>query len=247
MKKLFCLITALLLCLSAAAHAEGVLVPGWDQLPAGQLAEARDAINARLDQLSREAAADQSMTFSGSGIGIIPAFDLDSGVWAFHIELAEPSKGTITISADGKADDDYTMSAYRHYSKAVYYDSDVQIDYIAMEFDTGWVLTVEPVPDAADGSVSGTGTALSGFFLPPTAQMAEITITAHGDGAYDIDLMRANPYSLVPSYDEWICSGSLKDGETITKTVLITPDKKYAGYTWIINCADGFAWSISCK
>ena len=247
MKKLFSMFTALLLCLSAAAHAEGVLVPGWDQLPAGQLTEARDAINARLDQLSREAAAGQSMTFSGRGIGIIPAFDLDAGVWAFHIELAEPSRGTITISADGKADDNYTMSAYRHYSKAVYYDSDVQIDYIAMKFDTGWVLTMEPVPDAADGSSSGTGRGLSGFFLPRSAPMAEITITAHGDGPYDIKLMCANPYSLVPSYDEWICSGSLKDGETFTKTVLITPDKKDAGYTWIINCADGFSWSITCK
>ncbi len=245
MKKLFCLITALLLCLSAAAHAEGVLVPGWDQLPAGQIAEARDAINARLDQLSREAAADQSMTFSGSGMGIIPAFSLDAGVWAFRVDLSEPGRGTITISADGKTDDNYT--SYQHYNKAVYYASDVQIDYIAMEFETGWVLTVEPVPAVTDGSVSGTGTALSGFFLPPAAQMAEITITAHGDGNYSIDLMRANPYSLVPSYDEWICSGTLKDGETITKTVLITPDKKYAGYTWIINCADGFAWSISCK
>ena len=247
MKKLFCLITALLLCLSAAAHAEGVLVPDWEQLPADQLAEARDAINARLDQLSREAAASQAMTFSGSGMGIIPAFSLDAGVWAFRVELDNPVTGTITICSDGKADDEYTMHAYQHYVKAVYFKSDVQIDYIAMKFDAGWVLTVEPVPDAIDGSISGTGSALSGFFLPPTAQMAEITITAQGDGAYDVDLMRANPHSLVPSLDDWVCSGSLKNGDTFTKNIIITPDKNYVGYTWIINCSDGFSWSIACK
>ena len=246
MKKLLSMIAALLLCLSAAAHAEGVLVPGWDQLPAGQLTEARDAINARLDQLSREAAAGKSMTFSGRGQGIINGFDLQEGAYAYMITLAEPVTGTMVICEDGKNYTARHYNAYSSYAHAAHYKKPMAIDYITMDFETDWTLTVTPLPDASSAVASGTGSGVSGFFLPSAAQQVEISVTAQTDGYYDVSVLEANIYRTNISGHS-ASYGTLEAGETRTSTYLLAPDREVFGYVWFVNCPAGFSWSISCK
>lgn len=243
MTRIVAIIAALLLAMPVSAMAEGILTPGWEQQPVGALQDARDAIDRRITELQHSAAAEDALTFTGHGQGIISGFTLPEGAYGYLISLAEPVTGSMVICEDGKAYTARQWSACASYAHAAHYKKSMAIDYITMDFESDWTLTVMPLPDAPSAAASGTGSGVSGFFLPASAQQVEITVTASCSGYYCVSVLEANFYRTCiggsgASYD------TLSAGETRTDTYLLTPDKQVYGYIWFVNCPEGFSWSI---
>ncbi len=247
MKKLLLLTLAMILVLPSAALADGVLADGWQNASLEELENARAALDQQIISLQTPITEDaETMTFTGTGLDVIYNITLPAGAWAYLVTLPEAASGTTTICEDGENFKDWHTTAYNHYAHAAYYRQDTTINFITMDYPAAWELTITKLPEVSSAAYTATGSGVSGFFLPASAQIVNISTTASCDGYFTLDVLEANVWGTNPD-GHGAAHGTLKKGATQEDTYLFTPDDEIYGYVWMMNCPDGYQWSITVK
>lgn len=248
MKKLLLLMLALMLALPSAALADGVLADGWQDATLEELEEARAALDQQIAHLQAHEAAEPetTMTFTGRGLDVIYNITLPAGAWAYLVTLPEAATGNTTICEDGENFYDRHFTAYTHYVHAAYYRKETNIKFITMDYPAEWKLTIIKLPEVSSAAHTATGSGVSGFFLPASAQIINISTTASCDGYFSLEVLEANVWGTNPD-GHVAAHGTLKKGATQEDTYMLTPDEEVYGYVWMMNCPDDYQWSITVK
>lgn len=242
MKKIFCLILALLTLAASPAFAQ-VLTIDLETASIEDLTAAQTQIADRISQLRAAAApAGEAITLTGSGTSIL------SGVEVAAVPARITIEGAVKLTLSGKYDHTFNYTQQPFTCDVI---TSAETFDALVEGDADWTITIEPIKEGGSIQASGTGPWVSDFFLLDSA--AIVTVTADPS---QMDALLTNvifqiyqPLKYIGTYSPDSLTNELLTASngSFTADVIIKPDDGQALCFWYVNVAPGVQWSINVK
>lgn len=242
MKKVFCILLALLM-LPAAALAD-VLADHWQEAGTEELLAALTDLNNEISaRRAAEAQTVENIELNGNGTSIITEIEVIEG--PVRVTFSSDKEAKLTLSG-GKYDHVYNNNTAGKTIKLL----GEEATYSALVETSGaWTLLIEPIAAGQTLPFSGSGDAVSDFFELSTPMIVTVSWDASASTAWSNSLYvyLCHQYSNIPDWQSEPLASEFPIEKKGSMDVILKPTKGRTEYCLSVETSEDVQWTIAPK